>query len=196
MSCAATPSRTALRPSRRERPLPRARCRRLRSCTAHPRAPPAIRSGLRAAARNARRAPSSRAAFRRRARAGRPPARPVATPRSAPRSRRIASHSRRARSWSAAARRASIILPTATPIRRVPKSNASTVASSFAAADATRHACPTSSDRREKSMPRRRMAAGSRASTGVSNSTPGSAATVSQAFCAISCSSWPADQPA
>ena len=89
-----------------------------------------------------------------------------------------------------------IELPTATPMRRVPKSNASTVRVSVAVALATRQACPTSSDRREKSMPRRRIAAGSRASTGVSNSTPGSAATVSQAFCAISCSSCPADQPA
>ena len=40
-------------------------------------------------------------------------------------------------------------------------------------------------------MPRRRIAAGSRASAGVSNRTSASASTVSHAFCAISCSSWP-----
>ena len=95
---------------------------------------------------------------------------------------------------SGCATRASV-LPNATPIRRVPKSNASTVACRQRAGHG-RHACPTASDSREKSMPRRRIAAGSRSSAGSSNSTSGSAATVSHAFCASSCSSWPADHPA
>ena len=57
-----------------------------------------------------------------------------------------------------------IVVPTATPMRRVPKSNASTVARGRWSR--ARHACPTSSDRREKSMPSRRIAAGSRCSAG------------------------------
>src|ERR1043166_9340982 len=58
------------------------------------------------------------------------------------------------------------------------------------------YACPTASERREKSMPRSFMAAGKRISGGSPKSTCASAATVSQAFCAISCSSWLAAQPA
>ena len=53
----------------------------------------------------------------------------------------------------------------------------------------TSQACPTASDRREKSMPRSFIAAGSRTSGGSANSTSASAATVSHAFWAISCSS-------
>ena len=70
---------------------------------------------------------SSRAARHRHARERRPPARPAAIRRSAPRSRRSAPHSPRASIVVQRPRDArASVLPTATPIRRVPKSNAST----------------------------------------------------------------------
>ena len=59
-----------------------------------------------------------------------------------------------------------------------------------------RHPWPAVSDSREISIPSRRTAAGRRPSAGTSNTTSGSASTVSHAFCASSISSCPADQPA
>ena len=138
---------------------------------------------------------SSRAACRRRAPAGRRRGAPAAIRRPARRSRRSACVRSQSRSSSADARCASSVLPTATPMRRVPKSNASTVAAG-SGAHGRDHACPTS---RTAARNRCRAAASRRAaarSAGRSNSTSGSASTVSQAFCASSCSSWPADQPA
>ena len=82
--------------------------------------------------------------------------------------------------------------PTATPMRRVPKSNARMVprtSAEDAAVATTRHACPTASDNLEKSMPSSFMAAGRRVSAGSAKSTSLSAATVSHAFWPISCSS-------
>ena len=111
------------------------------------------------------------------------------------RSRRSARRRARRRSSSADARRACSVLPTATPMRRVPKSNASTVASGRDA----RSRVTRARRRRTAARSRCRAAASRRAaaaSAGRSNSTSASASTVSQAFCASSCSSWPADHPA
>ena len=99
------------------------------------------------------------------------------------------------RSSSADARRASTCCPTATPMRRVPKSNASTVASGFIA-----HA-PLTRARRYRKAARCRCRAGApRRAAGPRpagrTATSGSASTVSHAFCASSCSSCPADHPA
>lgn len=106
--------------------------------------------------------------------------------------------------------------PTATPMRRVPKSKARTVPALgrcvmggglYVTADPERffpvtvhyspiQAWPACSERLAKSMPRSCMAAGSRSSAGTSKMTSDWACTVSHAFCASSCSSWPGAQPA
>src|SRR5882672_5786732 len=57
------------------------------------------------------------------------------------------------------------------------------------------HACPASSESFAKSTPSSFIAAGRRSSAGVSKMIASRASTVSQAFCLISFSSWPAAQP-
>ena len=123
------------------RRLPRARAhagRRERvlradwTCIAHPRAPPASRSGLRAGARSARRARSSRAACRRACTGWPTTSRSGChSPISAATAAKRAAFASAAMVVSGRATRSSV-LPIATPIRRVPKSNASTVVSSLA----------------------------------------------------------------
>ena len=61
-------------------------------------------------------------------------------------------------------------------------------------ASAIRHA-PLASCSRAKSTPRSSIAAAARSSAGVSKMIASRASTVSQAFCLISCSSWPAPSP-
>src|SRR4029450_738078 len=62
-------------------------------------------------------------------------------------------------------------------------------------AGAAAHACPASSARVAYDTPSSSIAAGRRSSAGTSKMIESCAATVSQAFCLISCSSWPAAQP-
>ena len=79
------------------------------------------------------------------------------------------------------------------PDALVPKSNARMVRArgmSFA------QACPAAGESSAGSIPSIWYAWMNRSSAGVSNSSPGSALTVSQAFWVISASSWPGPQPA
>ena len=165
----------------------------LRSCSA--RRPDSAASRKRPCscrANSSARARSVRDACRRRASAIRRPARRppfVDQRRDTRRNDRRSSPPR----WSPAdARDRTAVSPTATPMRRVPKSKARMVparARALLQSPPRRHACPTASDRREKSIPSSFIAADRRISAGWANSTSASASTVSHAFCAISCSS-------
>ena len=139
---------------------PATRLRGLRRVALVHAAPPAGRSGLELPREALRRARSSRARRRRRAPAGRPRARRLPfgdQRRDGGEARRVASP---AMVVSGCASRVSVS-PTATPI--APRAEVEARARWRRRVGATtRHACPTSSDRREKSMPSRRIAAGSR----------------------------------
>ena len=129
ISCAATSSRTSRRraaaPLRVQRAPARASRRPALVDERDRQAEAAVELAREALAR----APSSRARCRRRA--AEPTTSCVRLPLVDQRGdrREALVASARRRSWSADARRAISVLPTATPIRRVPKSNASTVAS-------------------------------------------------------------------
>ena len=169
----------------------------LRSCSARPRAPPAGRSGLRAAARSAGARGHLVRACRPRAPAGRPPARPAAIRRSARRSRRSARRSRSRVDRRQRMRDAR---------QRVADRDADAPRAEIEREHRARRRSPVRAPRVTRAR-RRRTGARSRCRAAASppaaaprracrTARPASAATVSQAFCAISCSSWPADQPA
>ena len=169
MSCAATSSRAALRRApgrpRGERALgaPRVVYRSSTRATGRPKRP----ASWRAKRSRARRHRVRRAIGMHRNADDEHVA--AATRRSAPRSRRSASRSRRRRSSSAAVRDAQRAC--CRPRRRSAacrnRTRAPWLSALAVCAAVTRHACPTSSDRREKSMPSSRIAAGSRCFAGV-----------------------------
>ena len=161
---------------------------------------PAAGNAPRQLARIAARAPSSRAAL---------PSACVGKPTTS--SAGLPFANQRLRSRQAARRRgpaaivasgcasACVVSPTATPMRRVPKSNASMVPARQQAAarspPSSRVPDGVGQPRKidSEQLHRRRQRAFRPAGR---TSRRARASTVSQAFCAISCSSWPADQPA
>ena len=195
MSCAATCVARARLASRRTAArmralgLHRACSARRRSATGKPKRPLELaREALGARA-------SSRAARRRAQRAARPPAAPAATPSTSAAIAAKRSRLRRAAIGGSGCAMRELGLADGdadAPRAEIEREHGAAVA----VRRATRHACPP---RRTGARSRCRAAASRRAAAprrAVSNMTRRFASTVSQAFCASSCSSCPADQPA